>query len=78
MDIFKNLDEKVIVARGHLLMWRGLVAVFAGNTIIFATFRFETWIGSLAVGLGAFFSVIGLIMLVASFRYASMKPEAQS
>jgi hypothetical protein len=76
MAMFKNLGEKVVVTRGHLLLWRALTAIFAGNSIIFAGMRFDAWPGMLMLAFGATFNAIGLAMLLASFRHASVKPES--
>ncbi|MXP30145.1 hypothetical protein GRI58_15150 [Porphyrobacter algicida] len=76
MAIFKNLEEKVVVTKGHLLAWRAFGTIFAGNSIILAGMRFEGWFGTLAVLFGALFDIIGLVMLLASYRHVSIKPAS--
>lgn len=77
MAIFGNLKENVVVTRGHLLMWRALATIFAGNSLIFAGLRFDGWLELVTVVPGVLFNLIGLVMLVASFPHASTKPKQQ-
>lgn len=75
MAIFNNLGEKVVVTRGHLLAWRAIATIFAGNSIVFAGMQFDSWLEAALILSGGFFDVIGLVMLLASHRHFSTKPK---
>jgi len=78
MAIFSNLDENVVVTRGHLLMWRALATIFAGNSLIFAGMQFDGWLELVTVVSGGLFNVIGLVVLLATFRHASIKSKRRA
>ena len=78
MPVFKNLSERVVVTKGHLLMWRALAIIFAGNSIIFAGMGFDGPFELIAVVCGSLFDIIGLVLLLASFRHASIKPQPRT
>lgn len=75
MGLFGNLKETVVVTKGHLLMWRAMAMIFAGNSLIFAGMRFDGWIELATVVPGCLLNVIGLVMLLASFPHSLIKSE---
>ena len=74
----RKLEEKVIVTRGYLFMWRALMIMFSGTTVLFAGMRSNLDIFSLNIALpiiGCIFIIIGLAMLGMSFRYSYEVPK---
>lgn len=77
MAAFKNLDDQVIVTKGHLLWWRTLVTIFAANSVMFSSNVSDT-LRLPGLAFGGVFLIIGLVMFIASAGHASTKAEPLS
>ena len=74
----RKLEEKVIVTRGYLFMWRALMIMFGGTTVLFAGMYSNMHIFSLNIALqiiASIFIIIALFMLGISFRYSFETPK---
>ena len=68
MRLLGNLDEKVIVTRGYLAAWSGMVVIFAGITL---TNRDASVLGYIGLG----FVLMGLAILISTIKHLSQKPQ---